>query len=99
MKRSLILLGLVFLTPAIAAADNSGAGKKGYVTAYAADGETILEVASCPRKGLSWDYNACGNPLRERIKARLCSEKGKGKHEWKYQVSNGIKMKSTAYCR
>ena len=80
-------------------ADNYGAGTKGHVTGYAEDGTTVLDVASCPKRKLSWDYNKCGNPFRAKMKDRLCSEKGKGKHAWHYQVSDGPKMKSTAFCK
>jgi len=99
MKRALILFGLVLFIPTLALADNSGAGTKGHVTGYAEDGTTVLDVASCPKRKLGWDYTKCGNPFRAKMKERLCSEKGKGKHAWHYQVSDGPKMKSTALCK
>jgi hypothetical protein len=80
-------------------ADPKFAGKKGYVTAYDSDQTTVLDVQSCDMKGNAHDYPECGKALRERVKSDICVKKGKGKHEWYYQVSDNSKSKHSTTCK
>jgi hypothetical protein len=102
MKRtSFAIFALVstLATAAIAKSDPR-AGTEGHVTAYETDGVSVIDVDSCARKGGSWDYVTCGKAFRDKIKARLCAERGQGKHEWLYQVSDSkSKTKNTANCK
>jgi hypothetical protein len=98
-----VLFAAVALTSVTALADSKAdpkfAGQKGYVTAYDADQTTVLDVQSCDMKGNAHDYPECGKALRERVKSDLCVKKGKGKHEWYYQVSDNSKSKNSATCK
>lgn len=102
MKTKLILLslGLSVMVAGVANADSDGAGTKGHVAAYDESG-SLLDVESCKPKGHAWDYAKapCGQPFRDRIKEKLCADKGKGKHKWSYQISDGKKSKQTANCK
>jgi hypothetical protein len=100
MKRKLTLsLALLILT-SLAGAATEEAGTKGTVSGYDSDGTTVLDVASCERKRLSWDYVSCGKAFRERTKEKLCRERGKGKHKWFYRVGDSkVKTNQTAICK
>jgi hypothetical protein len=100
MKRKLMLsLALLTLTSA-AGAGTDDAGTKGTVSGYDADRTTVLDVATCERKRLSWDYVGCGKAFRERTKEKLCRDRGKGKHKWFYQVGDSkVKTNQTAICK
>ena len=100
MKRKVLLaLSLISLTT-LAAAGTDAAGTKGHVSGYEADRTTVLNVAACERKKLSWDYIACGKVFREKTNERLCRERGRGKHKWFYQVGDSkVKTNQTAFCR
>ncbi len=80
-------------------ADTKYAGHKGYVSAYDADMTTVLDVQSCDTKGGAHDYMECGKHLRDRVKEDLCKLRGKGKHAFYYQVSDGSKSKNHAFCK
>jgi hypothetical protein len=100
-RTSLAIFALVSTLTGVAIAKNDPrAGTEGHVTAYEPDGVTVIEVDSCARKSNTWDYVTCGKNFREKIKARLCAERGKGNHEWLYQVSDSkSKTKNTARCK
>jgi hypothetical protein len=98
LKLSLSLAVLSLTTLAVAGSDD--AGTKGHVTAYDSDRTTVIDVASCEKKSLSWDYVGCGKAFREKTKERLCKDRGKGKHKWFYQVGDSkVKGSQTAYCK
>jgi hypothetical protein len=104
MNHGFVLATAMFLLSATAVAgddyDKKHAGEKGYVTAYAADKTTLIDVDKCPLKGRSHDYAACGKPFRARIEAGLCSQKGKGKHDWYYRVGDSKSyLSNTAICK
>jgi len=100
MKLKLSLSLAVLSLSSLAIAGNEDAGTKGHVTAYDSDRTTVLDVASCTRTKLTWDYVGCGKPFREATKARLCRERGKGKHQWYYQVGDSkVKGSQTAFCK
>ena len=100
MKRKVLLtLSLLSLTT-LAAARTDDAGTKGHVSGYDADQMTVLDVAACERKQLSWDYIACGKAFLEKTNERLCRVRGKGKHKWFYQVGDSkVKTNQTAICK
>jgi len=102
MKKSGILVGsAIVLVAAVAVADTKGAGTKGHVTAYEADGKTVIDVAACPNN--KYTEAPCGQTFRDKIDAMLCKSKGKGKHKWKYQAGDGagkgIQTDQTADCK
>ncbi len=100
MKRTSFAIFALASSLATVAVAGSGAGTEGHVTAYETDGVTVIDVDSCARKGSTWDYVSCGKAFRDKIKARLCAERGPGKHEWLYQVSDSkSKTKNTANCK
>jgi hypothetical protein len=71
------------------------AGTKSYVTAYEADGVTIIDVDHCPN-----GYVACGAAFREKIKDLVCGKHGPGKHTWRYQLGeSSVKSANTAICK
>jgi len=80
-------------------ADAKYAGRKGYVSAYDSNMSTVLDVQSCDMKNRAHDYVECGKHLRERVKDDLCRNRGKGSHEFYYQVGDGKKLKNSAYCK
>ncbi|MCC6667633.1 MAG: hypothetical protein IT375_28045 [Polyangiaceae bacterium] len=99
-KMILVSLGLCTIVSGVASADSNGAGTKGHVTAYDASGG-VLDVAACAPTKLAWDYAKapCGQAFRDKVKEKLCADKGKGKHKWSYQISDGKKGKQTANCK
>jgi hypothetical protein len=106
MKRALVvvLASMTFLPAAAMAGDEydqKHAGEKGYVTAYEPDLSTIIDVDRCPTRGRlnATDYVACGQPFRDKVKASVCRQKGKGKHTWYYQIGDGRKSSNTAFCK
>jgi hypothetical protein len=74
--------------------DRRRSGTRGYVTAYEADGFTVIDVDACP-----YGYSACGQGFRESINNRLCSRHGSGRHTWYYQIGDSRKIRNTASCR
>jgi hypothetical protein len=96
-----VLLSLALLsTTTLALAGSDDAGTKGHVTAYDSDRSTVIDVAACERTKLTWDYVGCGKAFREKTKDRLCKERGKGKHQWYYQVGDSkVKGSQTANCK
>ncbi|MBI3204876.1 MAG: hypothetical protein HYZ29_25290 [Myxococcales bacterium] len=99
-KMVLVSLGLFTIVSGVAQADSDGAGTKGHVTAYDEAG-AVLDVAACKPTKLAWDYAKapCGQAFRDQVKSKLCADKGKGKHKWSYQISDGKKAKQTANCK
>jgi hypothetical protein len=79
-----------------ARADTKGAGSKGHVTAYEEDGKTVIDVSACPNS--KYTDAPCGQTFRDRIKDQVCKAKGKGKHKWKYQVSDNKATDQYAQC-
>lgn len=97
--RTLALASLAVFVSATASADSTtGAGTKGHVTAYEADGKTVIRVDSCPSKKLSFDYPTCGKKLRDDVKDLLC-KRGKGPHKWKYQIGDSKQMDQASTCK
>jgi hypothetical protein len=96
-----VLLSLSLLALAtVAVAGTEGAGTKGHVSGYDFDQTTVIHVAACARKKLTWDYIGCGKDFREKTNERLCRERGKGKHKWFYQVGDSkVKTTQTAFCK
>src|SRR5262245_62137035 len=74
--------------------DRRRSGSRGYVTAYEADGFTVIDVDACP-----YGYSSCGQAFRESINNRLCSRHGSGRHAWYYQIGDGRKIRHTSSCR
>jgi hypothetical protein len=99
-KLFVLSLGLLVMVAGIANADSDGAGTKGHVAAYDESG-SVIDVAACPPTKLAWDYAKapCGQTFRDKIKAKICDDKGKGKHKWSYRISDGKKSKQTANCK
>lgn len=102
MKTKLILLslGLSMVVAGVANADSDGAGTKGHVAAYD-DSGSLLDVQACTPTSHAWAYAKapCGKAFRDRMKEKVCSDKGKGRHKWSYQISDGKKSKQTANCK
>lgn len=100
MKLKVTLSLAVLSITTLAAAGSDDAGTKGHVTAYDSDRTTVIDVGSCERKSLSWDYVPCGKAFREKTKERLCKDRGNGKHKWFYQVGDSkVKSSQTAICK
>lgn len=101
MLRLLVIAGLVSLTT-IAAADRDRwrAGTEGTVTAYEADGRTVIENKQCFKTGRyrSYDYVRCGQRLRTSVKLELCRKHGGGSHTWYYQIGNNRPTRSSVFC-
>jgi hypothetical protein len=74
--------------------DRRRAGTKGHVTAYEADGVTIIDVDACPN-----GYSVCGGPFRDSIQNRLCAKHGTGRHSWFYQIGDSKKISNSANCK
>ena len=100
VHRAFVALGFAVGFSAFAAnvSADGWAGGKGMVAAMELDGTKILE-SSCPVKGLSHDYVTCGKDLRDRVKERLCAQKGKGTHKYLYRVSDSKPTTSSVYCK
>ncbi|MFO0567170.1 MAG: hypothetical protein U0263_15985 [Polyangiaceae bacterium] len=103
MKRMFAWLALPVLTFTLnaGATETSDSGKRGHVTAYDAEG-AMLDTQACKPKGLAHDYFSapCGQTFRAKVKANICSTKGKGKHRWYYRVSDRKTLTSqTAICK
>ena len=97
----IVLVGITLAT-AVAGAQDSyrpRPGTVGTVTAFEADGVTLIDVKWCPRDRYgAHDYMVCGNLLRDEVKTLMCS-RGGGLHSWVYQISNNRPMPSSVYCR
>ena len=101
MLRLLVIAGLVGLTAtaAVAGRDEWRAGTEGTVTAYEADGRTVIENKQCfktSRRG--FDYSSCSDRLRTSVKIELCGKKGGGTHTWYYQIGNNRPIRTSTYC-
>jgi hypothetical protein len=102
MLRILVLAGLVGLTVTAAAErDHWRAGREGTVTAYEADGRTVIENKACFRttRHGGYDYVRCGQRLRDSVKLELCRKNGGGSHTWFYQIGDNRPIRSTISCR
>ena len=102
MLRFIMIAGLVSLVAADATADRDRwrAGTQGTVTAYDADGRTVIENKQCfktTRYG-GYDYVRCGQRLRDSVKLELCRKLGGGTHTWFYQIGDNRPTRSSVYC-
>jgi hypothetical protein len=101
MLRLLVIAGLVGLTTvAVADRDRWRAGTQGTVTAYEADGRTVIENKPCfktTRHG-GYDYVRCGQRLRDSVKHELCRKNGNGTHTWFYQIGDNRPSRTSTYC-
>lgn len=100
MKLATSLFAALVLVAATASADSSPKpGTKGTVTAFEPDGTTVIAVRACPspRAG-TFSYTACGPLLRTDARALLC-KRGKGRHDWKYQIGDGPLLAQVTQCR
>jgi len=98
----IILVGLALVT-GIAVADDTTLrprpGTRGTVSAFEADGVTVIDVKWCARDRYgAHDYTVCGNLLRDEVKTRMCA-RGPGVHAWVYQISDNRPMPTSVYCR
>ena len=93
-----ILVGLT--TVAVADRDRWRAGTDGTVTAYEADGRTVIENKQCfrTRRHGGYDYVQCGRRLRDTVKLELCRKNGSGTHTWFYQVGDSRPSRTSTYC-
>jgi hypothetical protein len=103
MTRYFVIAVLVSLfTFGVAGADRDRwrAGTEGTVTAYEADGRTVIENKQCfkTRRYGGYDYVSCGRRLRSAVKLELC-RRGGGTHTWWYQIGDKRPMRSSVYCR
>ena len=101
MTRLLIVLGLVGLTTfALADRDRWRAGTVGTVTAYEADGRTVIENKPCFKTGRygSYDYARCSSRLRDAVKLELCRKNGSGTHTWFHQIGDHRPTRTSTYC-
>jgi hypothetical protein len=86
-----------------ALADNDGAdrrpGSDGHVTALSPD-KSVIDISACARKSDgSWDYVSCGSTFAPKVVAQLCRQRGRGTHEWLYQVGDSAQLvEQTAHC-
>ena len=94
-----VLASLFFVGTAAADRDRLRAGKQGTVTAYEADGRTVIENKLCfkTRRHGGYDYVRCGQRLRTAVKLELC-RRGRGTHTWWYQIGDRKPLRSTVYC-
>ena len=90
---------LLTSTVAMADSDDRRAGTTGHVTAYESDGKTVIDVDSCPTRRGAFDYTACGEPFRAKIRAAVCRDKGKGRHAWRYQIGTSKLISQSVSCR
>jgi len=98
----LLFSALILFSFAITTAAEAGTGRpghKGTISAYAPSITDVFDSERCKKKKLTWDYIGCGKELRARVKARLCAKHGKGLHKYYYQVGDGKKSNSSAYCK
>ena len=97
----IIVLGLACVA-GIAGADDTlrpRPGTQGTVSAFEADGTTVIDVKWCARDRYgAHDYTVCGNLLRDEVKTLMC-RRGPGLHSWVYQISNNRPMPTSVYCR
>lgn len=101
MLRLLVIAGLVSMTAnANADVDRTRAGTKGTVTAYEADGRSVIETKPCFRTTRygGYDYVRCGKRLRDEVKRELCRKLGGGTHTWFYQIGDKRPTRSSVYC-
>src|SRR5688572_3194160 len=103
MLRYLMLAGMFafFAADADADRDRWRAGTRGTVTAYEADGRTVIENKPCFKTGRygGYDYSRCGQRLRDSVKHELCRKQGPGTHTWFYQIGDNRPTRSSVYCR
>lgn len=78
---------------------NGRAGHRGSVAGWFPDRSDLFDSQRCYKKGLGYDYSACGSILRARIKRRICKMRGKGTHTWYYQIGDNTKSRSSVYCK
>jgi len=101
MLRLLVIAGLAFTaTAAVADRDTWRAGRDGTVTAYEADGKTVIENKQCFKttRYRGYDYVKCGQRLRDSVKLELCRKNGSGSHTWWYQIGDNRPTRSSVYC-
>jgi len=96
----IVLVGLALVTGVAGAQDTRPRpGTKGTVSAFEADGTTVIDVKWCARdRNGAHDYTVCGNLLRDEVKTRMCA-RGPGLHSWVYQISDNRPMPTSVYCR
>ena len=103
MLRLLVIAGFagLFATAAVADRDRWRAGTDGTVTAYDADGRTVIENKQCFRttRHGGYDYVGCGRRLRDTVKIELCRKNGGGTHTWFYQIGDNRPIRSSVSCR
>ncbi len=95
MKR--LVIGCALLAALAACGDSQRPGSRSTVTAYEADGTTVMKLEPCPRMGRSYDYVACGTKLRAEVTSLLCA-RGRGTYTWVYQIGSTSPMVEHAYC-
>lgn len=100
LRRLLVIAGFLTATAAVADRDAWRAGSEGTVTAYDADGRTVIENKQCfkTRRYGGYDYVACGDRLRTAVKIELCRKNGGGTHTWFYQIGNNRPVRTSVYC-
>jgi hypothetical protein len=96
---ALVVTGFVLLATVASADPQPTPATRGTVTAYEADGKTVIAVRGCSagRHG-GTDYMTCGSALRTEIKTLMCA-RGKGTHTWQYQIGDGPHLPQVAFCR
>ena len=101
MLRLLVIAGLaISASTALADRDAWRAGREGTVTAYEADGRTVIENKQCfrTRRHGAYDYSSCSQRLRDSVKIELCRKMGSGSHTYFYQLGNNRPVRSSVYC-
>jgi hypothetical protein len=94
MRNRIFLIGL-FL---VACNPSPAPGSKSAVTAYEADGTTVIKFEPCERVGRTYDYPTCGKRLRDSVAQMMCA-RGKGTHAWRYQIGSTAQLPETTFCR
>lgn len=90
---------LLTSTVAMADSDDRRAGTKGHVTAYETGSRDVIDVDPCPMRNSVPDYVTCGERFRTKIRTKMCSDKGKGLHRWRYQAGDGPLVPQSVSCR
>jgi hypothetical protein len=101
--RRLLMIAIVSLTATAALADRDRwrAGTEGTVTAYEADGRTVIENKQCFRtssRHRGYDYSSCSRRLRDDVKRELCRKNGGGTHTYYFQMGDNRPTRSSVYC-